>query len=66
MLSDKRIRYIFDFINAKDCFPTSNIGGGVNYLWDANHYGDCSITTIQGLLRYSITPIRFVYSIRPL
>lgn len=25
MLSDKRIRYIFDYINAKDCFPTSSI-----------------------------------------
>lgn len=56
MLSDKRVRYIFDYINAKDCFPTSSIGGGVNYiLWDANHHGDCSITTVQGLLRDTVS-----------
>ena len=56
MLSDKRIRYIFDYINAKDCFPTSSIGGGVNYiLWDANYHGDCSITTVQGLLRDTVS-----------
>lgn len=56
MLSDKRIHYIFDYINAKDCFPTSSIGGGVNYiLWDANHHGDCSITTVQGLLRDTVS-----------
>ena len=49
MLADKRLSHIFDFINAKDCFPTASIGGGVNYiLWDAKHCGDCSITTIQG------------------
>lgn len=52
MLSDKRISHIFDYVNAKDCFPTASIGGGVNYiLWDVNHNGDCSITTIQGILR---------------
>ena len=49
MLNDSHIRMIFDFINAKDCFPTASIGGGVNYLlWDARHNGDCSITTIRG------------------
>jgi len=52
MLSDKRLSHIFDFINAKDCFPTASIGGGVNYiLWNAKHCGDCSITTIQGNVR---------------
>lgn len=52
MLSDKRLSHIFDFINAKDCFPTASIGGGVNYiLWNAKHCSDCSITTIQGNIR---------------
>ena len=52
MLLDKRLRHIFDFINAKDCFPTASIGGGVNYiLWNAKHCSDCSITTIQGNIR---------------
>ena len=56
MLSDNRISYIYDYVNAKDCFPTSSIGGGVNYiLWDANHHGDCSITTIQGALRDTVS-----------
>lgn len=49
MLSDKRISHIFDFINAKDCFPTASIGGGVNYiLWNNKHNNNCCITTIQG------------------
>lgn len=52
MLSDKRICHIFDYVNAKDCFPTASIGGGINYiLWDAYHKGNCCITTIQGNLR---------------
>ena len=52
MLSDKRISHIFDYVNAKDCFPTASIGGGVNYiLWDVNYKGNCSITTIQGTQR---------------
>lgn len=52
MLSDKRISHIFDYVNAKDCFPTSSIGGGVNYiLWDVNHKDNCCITTIQGTQR---------------
>lgn len=49
MLSDNRLSHIFDYINAKDCFPTASIGGGVNYiLWDSKHKGNCCITTIQG------------------
>ena len=42
----------FIHVNAKDCFPTASIGGGVNYiLWDVNYKGNCSITTIQGTQR---------------
>ncbi len=49
MLNDSRVRAIFDFINAKDCFPNASIGGGVNYiLWDKNYNGLCAITTIRG------------------
>lgn len=49
MLSDNRLSHIFDYINAKDCFPSASIGGGVNYiLWDSKHKGNCCITTIQG------------------
>ena len=49
---EKVISHIFDYVNAKDCFPTASIGGGVNYiLWDVNYKGNCSITTIQGTQR---------------
>lgn len=52
MLEDNRLRNIYDFVNAKDCFNTSSIGGGVNYiLWDSAYSGDCKITTIQGIER---------------
>lgn len=54
MLNDSHISNIFDFVNAKDCFPNASIGGGVNYiLWDANHDGNCNITTIRGNERCS-------------
>lgn len=56
MLSDSRLSHIFDYINAKDCFPTASIGGGVNYvLWDSEHKNDCCITTIQGNSRNTET-----------
>lgn len=47
MLADSRICKIVDFVNAKDCFPTSSISGGVNFfLWCANHQGACEFTTV--------------------
>lgn len=49
MLNDTHVSAIYDFINAKDCFPNASISGGVNYLlWDKNHNGSCFITTILG------------------
>ncbi len=49
MLHDSRISHIYDFVNAKDCFPTASIGGGVNYiLWNSKNDSDCLITTIKG------------------
>lgn len=49
MLKDRRISHLFDFINAKECFPTASIGGGINYfLWESNYDGGCYITNIQG------------------
>jgi hypothetical protein len=56
MLSDKRIRKMVDFINAKDCFPQNSVGGGVNYfLWDRDHPGNCEITTVLGSKRDTMT-----------
>ena len=47
MLADRRLRAIVDFIIDKDAFPKVNVNGGVNYfLWDRDHEGDCTITTV--------------------
>ena len=47
MLNDKRLAKIVDFINAKDCFPNTSIGGGINYfLWDSNHNDYCDYTYV--------------------
>lgn len=41
-LTDKRIRTLVDFENAKDAFPTVGIGGGICYfLWDRDSPGLC-------------------------
>ena len=49
MLSDTRIASMFDFFNAKDCFPNTNISGGVCYfLWDKQYTGLCHFVNIQG------------------
>lgn len=39
---DTRYKEIHHFKNAKDCFPSVQIKGGVNYfLWDKNYSGKC-------------------------
>lgn len=60
MLSDERLCYIHDFLDATDCFPSVAIAGGVCYfLWDKNHKGDCLITsTINGKITSSTRPLR--------
>lgn len=46
MLNDNRIKYIKDYVNAKDCFPNNSIGGGVCYfLWQKDYNGLCDFTT---------------------
>ena len=47
MLKDRRLKYIIDFPNAKDCFPENNVSGGVMYfLWDKHWSGDCQFTNV--------------------
>lgn len=47
MMSDKHLKMLIDYTNAKDCFPNISIGGGVNYfLWDKKHNGDCNFINI--------------------
>ena len=47
MKNDRSIRKIIDFTNAKDCFPTASISGGVMYfLWDRDNKGLCSFKNV--------------------
>ena len=49
MLADSRIRAIHDFPEAIDCFPGTQIKGGVCYfLWKKDNRGDCEVTTHFG------------------
>jgi len=47
MLKDSHIKYIIDYINAKDLFPNTSIGGGICYfLRDLDYSGKCYFTNI--------------------
>ena len=48
MLSDTRVKYLNDFINAKECFPGVSLGGGVNYfLWERDYDGPCEVVNTK-------------------
>lgn len=48
MLEDKHISHLVDYVNAKDCFASNSIGGGVCYfLRDRDYQGDCAYTNIH-------------------
>ena len=59
MLTDERLCYIHDFIDATDCFTNVAIAGGVCYfLWDKNHKGDCiTVSTIEGTTARTCRPL---------
>ncbi len=43
MINDKRIKTLYDFVNASDCFPGVSIEGGVCYfLWDKDYNNKCN------------------------
>ena len=48
MLNDTHIRKLVDYPNAKDCFPSASVGGGVSYfLWDREYSGECEVVNIS-------------------
>ena len=49
MLNDRRLYYIKDFVDSKECFPGVDIAGGICYLlWDRNYNGDCNFVSRAG------------------
>ena len=47
MLSDKRIKILYDYIDSKDCFQDVDVAGGICYfLWDKNYSGPCNVNTV--------------------
>lgn len=48
MLEDKHISNLVDYVNAKDCFPGTSIGGGICYFLRQKDYeGQCKYTNIH-------------------
>ncbi len=49
MLSDQRIRKLFDFENSAELFPGVDVAGGICYfLWDRDNPGKCEVVNVQG------------------
>ncbi len=47
MLSDKRIRSIYDYIDSTECFPGVDVNGGICYfLWEKGYKGWCKYTNV--------------------
>lgn len=48
MLSDERIKILYDFESSKDCFEGVNIAGGICYfLWDKDYSGECKVINVN-------------------
>ena len=46
MLADTHIQLMHDYIDAKECFPSNDITGGVCYfVWNRDYDGKCKIVT---------------------
>ena len=46
MIHDTRISYLHDFVQSTDCFPSSQIKGGVCYfLWSKGYKGKCLVVS---------------------
>ena len=59
MLNDKRICVLHDYFNARDCFPTVGLRGGICYfLLDLAYNGDCEIVSHKaGVSNRQIRPL---------
>lgn len=49
MLNDTHLRVLVDYTNAAEVFSSVGINGGACYfLWDAEHEGQCKVSTVRG------------------
>ena len=54
MRVDEQLVAVYDYVNAKDCFPTASIAGGVCYfLWEKGHSGPCVFNNISNGKTYT-------------
>lgn len=51
-LKDPHYQIIIDYEDARECFPDTIIGGGVNYfVWSPDYDGACEIVNVHGVSR---------------
>ena len=56
MLSDDRLKLLYDFENSRELFSTADIAGGICYfLWDNNYHGECNVVNVKGQERFGMT-----------
>ena len=48
MLHDEQLRFLYDYIDPHDCFPTVDVAGGICYfLRDKNYFGLCNFVSCK-------------------
>ncbi len=48
MLSCNQIKLLYEYANAKECFPINSISGGVCiFVWSKNYYGPCVFVNVM-------------------
>ncbi|HRX16689.1 MAG TPA: Eco57I restriction-modification methylase domain-containing protein [Spirochaetota bacterium] len=59
MLNDKRVKYLIDYSDSRDCFPSVDIAGGVCYfLWEKDYHGKCTVINFnKGTSTKTIRPL---------
>jgi hypothetical protein len=54
MLEDKRVAFLADYPDSRDCFPTVDVAGGICYfLWHSDHDGLCNFISYRNGLSSS-------------
>lgn len=54
MIADTRIKALYDFVDARECFPGVDISGGICYfLWDRHYQGPCKVVNMSGETEHS-------------